>query len=145
MYLDRAVISLIPAFCRDSGANRVSFVPSGAPCTRREACLFFSFHENCQFSLTPPLPSYFHFRRRCLAKAHTQCLSASFIAGDCAFPQVCQSQGPCFKFIISCLKDEKPICLRGVWKPLEQRHDRMSCSENAGALPSVCVCVSVCL
>lgn len=25
--------------------------------------------------------------------------------------------GGCFKFIISCLKDEKPICLDVVWKP----------------------------
>lgn len=49
----------------------------------------------------------------------TECLSACLLycLGLC-FPQVCQSQGPCFKFIISCLKDEKPICLSSVWMPL---------------------------
>ncbi len=58
--------------------------------------------------------SYFHFRYDVLPR-HIVSVCFFHRLGLC-FLQVCQSQGPCFKFIISCLKDEKPICLRGVWK-----------------------------
>ena len=93
--------------------------------------------------------SYFHFRYDVLPR-HIVSVCLFHRLGLC-FPQVCQSQGPCFKFIISCLKDEKPICLRGVWKAPQRRHDRMSCSEMPTHSPEcalfvcVCVCVCVCL
>lgn len=96
------------SFWWDNAEKQISFISYSTLKWRRNA-----FYESCQFTPTPA-QSYFHFHYDVLPR-HIVSVCLFHPLGLC-FPQVRQSQGPCFKFIISCLKDEKPICLRGVWE-----------------------------
>lgn len=93
---------------QDSLSNRIP-IPLSTSRSRKAP-----FYETCQFSLSTTA-SYFHFRSDASPR-HTVSVYLFYHPGSC-FPQVGRSQGVCFKFIISCLEDEKPICLNSVRKP----------------------------
>lgn len=93
-------------------------------------------YETCQFFLRS---AFIVVTSSLMPLQGIQRLSA-FSCLKLCFSKACQRQGPCFKFIISCLK-EKLICLRGVWVAVWHRHNWTSCSEMPTHSLQWAVCV----